>query len=41
MSEELNHPNLCCIYSVQVSVSAKLGKIIIIIIGIFNPYKWY
>ena len=26
MSEELNRPNLCNINSVQVSVSAKLGK---------------
>ena len=32
MSEEPNQTNLCYIYSVQVSVSAKLGKNIIIIL---------
>ena len=33
MSEEPNQPNFCNIYSVQVSVSAKLGKNIIIILN--------
>jgi hypothetical protein len=33
MSEEQNQSNLCNIYSIQVNVSAKLGKNIIIIFG--------
>ena len=32
MSEEPNQPNICYIYSLQVSVSAKLEKNILIIL---------